>query len=85
MADCKICAKGSQCQGCKDFMIHSTLCSKACKCDVYIQCKASCQCVAKQYCARCSLEKKKCIDCEELLSKCESRNTYNFFSFISKQ
>ena len=80
MADCKICVKGSQCQRCKDPMIHSALCSKARKCDACVQRKASCQCVAKQYCARCSLKKRKYINCEELPPRCGSESMYNFFS-----
>lgn len=72
MVDCKICVKGSQCQGCKSPVIHSASCSKARKFDTCVQCKVSCQCVAKQYSARCSSKKGKCMDCEDLPPRCSS-------------
>ena len=78
MVDCKSCIKGSQCQGCKIPMIHSAPCSKARKCDTCVQRKASCQCVAKQYCTQCSSRKGKCTDCEELPPRCISEGNNSF-------
>lgn len=75
IVDCKNCVKGSQCQGCKISVIHSAFCSKTPKCDACVQRKASCQCVAKQYCTKCALKKEKCMDCEELSPRCTSEGT----------
>lgn len=72
MAECKICVKGSQCEGCKGPKTHSAPCSQGRKCDACVQRKASCQCLAKQYCATCSSKRGKCMDCEELPPRCTS-------------
>ena len=79
MVDCKVCVRETQFQGCKNSVIHSAFCSKACKCNTCVQRKAHCQYVAKQYCVRCSSKKEKCIDCEELLSRCTLESMIFFY------
>ena len=78
VADCKICIKSYKYDPCKIPKQHSgsTTCSKNWKCDACAFREEYCQCVTKKYCATCSVEKGKCVDCEDLPPKCINDGKY---------
>lgn len=71
---CTSCVKGTRCDTCKTPKAHTGTipCTTNRKCDGCMERERQCTCISKKYCERCTSQKGKCGDCEELPPKCTS-------------